>query len=61
MAVSRCRVAYADSEGIEHALEVDTESQYYAVALAAAEFRQRELESREPALMTEFKITCRPQ
>ncbi len=55
-AASRCRVSYVDSEGFEHAAEVEAESLYEAVALAVAEFRGDELNTSEPALMTEFTI-----
>src|SRR5271157_4164567 len=39
MGVSRFRVSFTDAEGIPHAVEVQADSLYDAVALAAAEFR----------------------
>lgn len=56
MSASRCRVSYVDSEGFEHAAQVEAESLYEAVALAVAEFRNDELNTSVPALMTEFTI-----
>ena len=43
MALSRCRVSYADADGVVHSVEVDADSLYEAVALAVAEFRQDEI------------------
>src|SRR5664280_3617718 len=37
--VARCRVSFADQDGILHAVEVDADSLYEAVAHAVAEFR----------------------
>jgi hypothetical protein len=57
VALSRCRVSYTDTEGIAHAVEVDAESLYEAVALAVAEFRQGEILAATPGAMTEFCVT----
>lgn len=57
MAVSRCRVSFTDSEGIEHATEVECESLFEAVGLAVAAFRDDELSTSEPGDMTEFTVT----
>lgn len=57
MAGSRCRVAYIDEEGIGHAVEVEAESLYEAVALATAEFREGEIITHNPSPTTEFSIS----
>jgi hypothetical protein len=38
MPIMRCRVSFVDSEGTEHAVEVEAESLYDAVGLAIARF-----------------------
>jgi hypothetical protein len=38
MAIMRCKVSFTDSEGTEHAVEVEAESLYDAVGLAIARF-----------------------
>lgn len=43
MALSRRQVAFIDSDGAEHSIEVDAESFYEAVALGIAEFRAGEI------------------
>jgi hypothetical protein len=55
--VSRGRFSFTDTEGIAHAVEVDAESLYEAVALAVAEFRTDEIMTQAPAAMTEFCVT----
>lgn len=55
--VSRCQVSYTDMEGIVHAVEVEAQSLYEAVALAVAEFREDEIITATPAPMTEFCVT----
>jgi len=57
MAISRCRVSYLDQEGLDHAVEVEAESLYEAVAIAVAEFRQGEIITDAPGPMTEFCVT----
>jgi hypothetical protein len=56
MGVSRCRVSFTDSEGISHAVEVQAESLYEAVALAVSEFRNDSATSM-PGAMTEFMVS----
>ena len=56
MSVSRCRVSFTDSEGIPHAVEIQAESLYEAVALAVAEFRADDLTAM-PGPMTEFTVS----
>jgi hypothetical protein len=55
--VAFCRVSYCDTEGIEHATEVECESLFEGVALAVAAFREDELSTCEPVAMTEFTVT----
>jgi hypothetical protein len=50
-------VSFTDSEGIEHATEVECESLFEAVGLAVATFRDDELNTSEPGDMTEFTVT----
>jgi hypothetical protein len=53
-----CRVAFTDSEGIAHSVEVEADSLFEAVALAVAEFRRDEATTAEPGTMTEFIVTA---
>lgn len=46
-----------DGEGLDHAVEVDAESLYEAVAIAVAEFRRGEIITETPGPMTEFCVT----
>ncbi len=39
MPSSRCRISFSDPDGVVHALDVDAESLYEAVAIAVAQFR----------------------
>jgi hypothetical protein len=57
VALSRCRVSFRDSDGIEHAVEVDAETLYEAVALAVKEFQHDEVSESCPPPMTEFTVT----
>lgn len=57
MAGSRCRVSYTDPEGIIHAIDVDAESLYEAVAIAVAEFREDALNQSMTGPMTEFSVS----
>jgi hypothetical protein len=52
MAGSRCRVSFTDSESVLHAVDVDAESLYEALAIAVAQFRDDD-SSRN---LTEHKI-----
>lgn len=54
--MARCRVSYTDSEGLVHAIDVEAESLYEAVALAVVEFRRDELTLSMPGAMTEFTV-----
>lgn len=54
--MARCRVSYIDTDGLAHAVDVEAESLYEAVALAVAEFRDDELNQSAPAAMTEFTV-----
>jgi hypothetical protein len=56
MAGSRCRVSFADSEGVLHGIDVDAESLYEAVAIAVAQFRDDDVSPSSPAPMTEFTV-----
>jgi hypothetical protein len=55
--ISRCRVSYLDHEGTDHAVEVEAESLYEAVAMAVAVFRQGEIITETLGPMTEFCVT----
>jgi hypothetical protein len=57
LALSRCRVSFKDTDGMEHAVEVDAETLYEAVALAVKEFQHDEVSQSCPAPMTEFTVT----
>ena len=56
MAASRCRVSFSDCEGVLHALDVDAESLYEAVALAVASFREDDVSPSAPGPTTEFTV-----
>jgi hypothetical protein len=51
-----CRVSFTDSEGIQHAVEVEADSLYEAVALAVTEFRKDEMNTARAGPMTEFSV-----
>ena len=55
--MARCRVSFADQDGILHAVEVDADSLYEAVAHAVAEFRASGPIKASPGPMTEFTVT----
>jgi hypothetical protein len=57
MSLSRCRVSYIDNEGVGHAVDVQAESLYEAVALAASEFGADALNTSKPGPATEFTVT----
>jgi hypothetical protein len=54
--MARCRVSSTDSDKTEHAVEVEAESLYEAVALAVADFRDDPLLQDRPGEMTEFTV-----
>jgi len=56
MAGSRCRVSFADSEGVLHAIDVEAESLYEAVAIAVSEFKEDPLIADQPTTFTEFTV-----
>jgi len=53
---SRCRVSYADRHGLLHAIDVEAESLFEAVAIAVASFRDDEVSPPEIDSMTEFTV-----
>jgi hypothetical protein len=57
--MKRCRVSYRDSEGIEHAVELEAGSLYEAVGLAIDRFRRCEHVLDEPKGLYEFIIEPR--
>ena len=54
--MARCRVSFTDGDKTEHAVEVEAESLYEAVALAVADFRDDPLLPSYPSTMTEFTV-----
>jgi hypothetical protein len=50
------RILNIHSEGVAHAVEVDADSRYEAVALAVAEFREEAANPSQPVPMTEFTV-----
>ena len=56
MSAARCKVSFTDSDGLSHAVHVQAESLYEAIALAMAEFRDDHIVPR-PAPTTEFSVT----
>jgi hypothetical protein len=54
--MARCRVSYTE-DGLVHAIDVEAESLYEAVALAVAEFRKDDMNQSMPAAMTEFIVS----
>jgi hypothetical protein len=55
MAAARCKVSFTDSDGLSHAVHVQAESLYEAVAHAIAEFRDDHMVPK-PAPTTEFTV-----
>ena len=53
---SWCRVSYADRHGLLHAIDVEAESLFEAVANAGANFRDDEASPSEIDGMTEFTV-----
>ena len=54
--MARCRVSFTDSEKTEHAVQVEAESLYEAVAFEVADFRDDPLLRDRPGVMTEFTV-----
>jgi hypothetical protein len=57
--VKQCREAFRDSDGVEHAVEVEARSLYEAVGLAIDRFRRCEHVKYEPKGMHEFIVESR--
>ena len=57
--MKRWRVSYRDSEGIEHAVELEASSLYEAVGLAIDRFRRCEHILHEPKGLHEFIVEPR--
>jgi hypothetical protein len=57
--VKRCRVSFQDSDGIEHAVELDARTLYEAVGLAIERFRRCEHVKYEPMGLHEFTVASR--
>jgi hypothetical protein len=57
--VKRCRVSFVDSDGVEHAVELDARTLYEAVGLAIDRFRRCEHVSYDPKGMHEFVVESR--
>lgn len=55
--MARCRVSYTDADDLTHAIDVEAESLYEAVALAVAEFREDHMNHSTPGAMTEFIVS----
>ncbi len=47
-----------DTDGIHHAVDVDSDSLYEAVALAVAEFYRDDVTPNKPGIGTEFLVTA---
>ena len=56
MPSSRCRVSFSDPDGVVHAVDIDAESLYEAVALAVAQFRADDVYPSHPGPLTEFTV-----
>ena len=57
--MKRCRVSFRDSDGVEHAVELDASSLYEAVGLAIARFRRCEHIPYEPKGLHQFIVEAR--
>jgi hypothetical protein len=57
--MKRCRVSYRDSQGIEHAVELEARSLYEVVGLAIARFRRCDHIVYEPKGHCEFTVEPR--
>jgi hypothetical protein len=57
--VKQCRVSFRDSDGIEHAVELDARTLYEAVGLAIDRFRRCEHVAYDPKGMQEFTVESR--
>ena len=57
--MKRCRVSFTDSDGIEHAVELDARTLYEAVGLAIDRFRRCENVNYEPRGLHQFVVESR--
>ena len=57
--MKRCRVSFTDSEGVEHAVELEARTLYEAVGLAIDRFRRCEHVRYEPKGLHEFIVESR--
>lgn len=57
MAVRRCNVSFADTEGVCHCAEVWAETMYGAAALAVISFRDNDC---QPGLVSTLEVEIRP-
>ncbi len=57
--MKQCRVSFRDSEGIEHAVELEARTLYEAVGLAIDRFRRCEQVPYDPKGMHEFTVESR--
>ena len=55
--MARCRFSFTDQDGVLHAVEVDADSLYEAVAHAVAEFRASGPIKAAPGPTAEFTVT----
>ena len=56
MPLSRCRVSFSDSDGVQHGIDVDADSLYEAVAIAVGQLREDDLSPAAPTPNTEFIV-----
>ncbi len=54
-----CRVSFRDSDGVEHAVELEAKTLYEAVGLAIDRFRRCEQVKYEPKGLHEFMVESR--
>ena len=57
--MKRCRVSFRDSEGVEHAVDLEARTLYEAVGLAIDRFRRCEHVRYEPKGLHEFIVESR--
>ena len=57
--VNQCRVSFRDSEGIEHAVDLEARTLYEAVGLAIERFRRCEHVKYDPKGLHEFVVESR--
>jgi hypothetical protein len=57
--VKQCRVSFKDSDGIEHAVELEAKTLYEAVGLAIDRFRRCEHVGYDPKGLHEFIVESR--